>query len=454
MCARYKASAMQKSQRLSLLPFLLLAMLLGASAWVSASASIQDVRMWRSPDNTRIVFDLDHAVEHKIFVLQNPDRVVIDIPHASIKADVGTMEWQGTPVQNLRTGIHNKDTLRVVLDLSKSVQPKSFFLKKTAGFNHRLVIDLEDKTTTKAVASRTVAASHKEKRDLIIAIDAGHGGEDPGAIGPGRVHEKQVVLAISKELEKLLQRSPGYKAILIREGDYYISLSGRRELARRAQADLFVSIHADSFSSPKAYGSSVFALSSRGATSTFAQFLADKENLSDLVGGVSLSDKDEVLSSVLVDLSMTHKQEASIDVGSSILREMGQVSRLHSQRVELAAFQVLKTPDIPSVLVETGFISNPVEAKKLNTAAYQKQIAHAIFKGVDEFYNRRPPEGTYIAWKKSQSNGEARYIVSSGDTLSGIASRYSVSMNDLRNHNSLASSHLRIGQELLIPLNP
>ena len=193
--------------------------------------------------------------------------------------------------------------------------------------------------------------------------------------------------------------------MLIREGDYYISLSGRRELARRAQADLFVSIHADSFTSPKAYGSSVFALSSRGATSTFAQFLADKENLSDLVGGVSLSDKDEVLSSVLVDLSMTHKQEASIDVGSSILREMGQISRLHSKRVELAAFQVLKTPDIPSVLVETGFISNPGEARKLKTTAYQRQIAQAIFNGVDEFYNRRPPEGTYIAWKKSQGNG-------------------------------------------------
>ena len=196
-----KATTMQKTQRLRLLPLLLLALMLGASAWVSASANIHDVRMWRSPDNTRIVFDLDQAIEHKVFVLKNPDRVVIDIPRASIKADVGTMEWQGTPVQNLRTGIHNKDTLRVVLDLSKSVQPKSFFLKKTAGFNHRLVIDLEDKAATKDVASRTVAASHKEKRALIIAIDAGHGGEDPGAVGPGNVYEKQVVLAISKELE-------------------------------------------------------------------------------------------------------------------------------------------------------------------------------------------------------------------------------------------------------------
>src|SRR5690554_4701952 len=187
MCARYKASAMQKSQRLSLFPFLLLAMLLGASAWVSASASIQDVRMWRSPDNTRIVFDLDKAIEHKVFVLKNPDRVVIDIPRASIDSNVGTMEWQGTPVSNLRTGIHNKDTLRVVLDLSKSVQPKSFFLKKTAGFNHRLVIDLQDKAgANETVASRTVSASQKEKRDLIIAIDAGHGGEDPGAVGPGK----------------------------------------------------------------------------------------------------------------------------------------------------------------------------------------------------------------------------------------------------------------------------
>lgn len=433
---------------------LLLALLAASQAFASDNASIHDVRMWRSPDNTRIVFDLDKAVEHKVFVLKEPHRVVIDIPKTSLKADIAAINWEGSPVQNMRTGEHGKGNLRVVLDLSQSVQPRSFFLKKSEGFNDRLVIDLQDAATRQPVASRTATASQQEKRDLIIAIDAGHGGEDPGAVGPGKIYEKHVVLAIAKELNKLLERERGYKPVMIRGNDYYVSLSGRRDLAREAQADLFISIHADAFTSPQANGTSVFALSSRGATSTFAQFLADKENLSDLVGGVSLNDKDEVLSSVLVDLSMTHKQEASIDVGSSILKEMGYISRLHSKRVELAAFQVLKTPDIPSVLVETGFISNPGEAKKLGSSAYQQKMAKALFNGIDEFFNRRPPEGTYIAWKNRNRNSETRYIVSRGDTLSGIANRYSVSMNDLRSHNNLASTSLRIGQELLIPVNP
>lgn len=426
--------------------------LLWAVAWTAYAANVHDVRMWRSPDNTRIVFDLDRAAEHKVFVLQNPNRVVMDIKGGKLAAQTTPIDWKGSPVADMRTGTH-EGALRVVFDLSAAVTPKSFLLKKAEGFNDRLVLDLQDATVNKPVARQAVDAIQQEKRDLIIAIDAGHGGEDPGAIGPNKAQEKHVVLAIAKELESLLKKQKGYRPVLLRTGDYYISLGGRRELARKAQADLFISIHADSFDKATANGSSVFALSSRGATSTFAQFLADKENLSDLVGGVSLNDKSEVLSSVLVDLSMTHKQEASIDVGSSILREMGQISRLHSQKVELAAFQVLKTPDIPSVLVETGFISNPVEAKKLVTNAYQKQIAKAIFTGVNEFFSRRAPEGTYVAWLNQQQK-DRRYVVSSGDTLSGIASRYSISMNQIKAHNNLASNQLRIGQELRIPSAP
>lgn len=449
---------MQTVRRHSQILLSLLTMfLLASAAQATANAQLKEVRMWRSPDNTRIVFDLDKSVEHKIFVLENPHRVVVDIPQTVMRANPTSVNWSGSPVQSMRTGEHGKNNLRIVFDLAHGVQPKSFFLKKNETYGDRLVLDLQDPASKKASAAtttRSVSASEKERRDLIIAIDAGHGGEDPGAIGPGRVFEKHVVLAISKELERLLKNTQGYKPVLIRSGDYFVSLGGRRELARKAQADLFISIHADAFTKPSANGSSVFALSSRGATSTFAQFLADKENLSDLVGGVSLSDKDEVLSSILVDLSMTHKQEASIDVGSSILREMGQISRLHSKRVELASFAVLRTPDIPSILVETGFISNPGEAKKLSTPSYQRQMAKAIFDGLDEFFNRRPPEGTYIAYKNRNRATERRYVVSRGDTLSSIANRYSVSMSDIRNHNKLSSNNIHVGQELRIPVKP
>lgn len=417
----------------------------------ASAAQVHDVRMWRSPDNTRIVFDVNKAVEHKVFVLQSPHRVVVDIYSAQLGEEISSIDWQDTPVSSMRTGKQDKDTLRVVFDLSEEVKPRSFFLKKSEEANDRLVIDLNDMKSAKPKISKSAIADSSSKRNLIIAIDAGHGGEDPGAIGPGKVAEKTVVLAIAKALERKVESTPGYQAVLIRTGDYYVSLSGRRELARKARADLFVSIHADAFTSPKANGSSVFALSSRGATSTFAQFLADKENLSDQVGGVSLHDKDEVLSSVLVDLSMTHKQEASIDVGSSILREMGKISRLHSNYVELAAFQVLKTPDIPSVLVETGFISNPVEARKLNSKAYQEQMAQAIFNGLQEFFNRRAPEGTYIAWQRQQKASGKQYVVSRGDTLSAIAKRYSVSVNSLQTHNNLSNTQLQVGQKLLIP---
>lgn len=415
-------------------------------------AQVKDVRMWRSPDNTRVVFDLDKAVEHKVFVLESPHRVVVDIYVANLAEAAGKgIDWQGTPVQMMRSGKQDKDTLRVVFDLSQGVKPRSFLLKKSDEANDRLVIDLNDLKSVQPTVSKSAIAESSSKRNLIIALDAGHGGEDPGAIGPGKVAEKNVVLEIAKALEKKLKATPGYQAVLIRTGDYYVSLQGRRELARKARADLFISIHADAFTSPKANGSSVFALSSRGATSTFAQFLADKENLSDQVGGVSLHDKDEVLSSILVDLSMTHKQEASIDVGSSILREMGKISRLHSSYVELAAFQVLKTPDIPSVLVETGFISNPIEARKLSSADYQNKMAQAIFNGVQEFFNRRAPEDSYIAWQRQQKSNNREYIVNSGDTLSAIAKRHSVSVNSLLSYNNLPTADIRVGQKLLIP---
>jgi N-acetylmuramoyl-L-alanine amidase len=285
----------------------------------------------------------------------------------------------------------------------------------------------------------------------VVAIDAGHGGEDPGASGPNKLREKTVVLAIAKRLKKKLEASPNYRPVMIRSGDYYVSLKGRRELARKHQADLFVSIHADAFTHPSANGASVYALSTRGASSTAAQFLADKENAADLVGGVAVSEMDDVLAGVLTDLSMTATLDSSLSVGKEVLEEMGGFARLHKKQVEQAAFSVLKSPDIPSILVETGFISNPKEAKSLNSVGYQEKMASAIYRGVDRWFEVYPPPGTLFA-RRSDSSGTVRTVtVARGDTLSEIARRYDVSVRDLRSMNSLSSSTIRVGQVLKLP---
>jgi N-acetylmuramoyl-L-alanine amidase len=287
------------------------------------------------------------------------------------------------------------------------------------------------------------------KRDIIIAIDAGHGGEDPGAIGPKRRREKDVVLAIAKELNSLLKADRGFQPTLIRTGDYYISLRGRRDLARKRQADLFVSIHADAFKRKEAHGASVYALSTKGATSTAARYLAQRENEADLVGGVSLSDKDDVLAGVLADLSMTSTLDNSLKLGSKVLRRVDGIAKLHKKSVEQAGFAVLKSPDIPSILVETGFISNPAESKLLASRSYQKKMARAIHAGIREWFLAHPPSGTLIAWQKNEAGQQ--YTIARGDTLSGIAHRFNISLNDLKSHNGISGSSIRVGQTLLIP---
>ena len=282
-----------------------------------------------------------------------------------------------------------------------------------------------------------------------VVIDAGHGGEDPGALGPGRVREKDVVLAIAKELSALFKADTGFQSTMIRSGDYYVSLRGRRDLARKRQADLFVSIHADAFKRKQANGASVYALSTRGATSTAASYLAKRENAADLVGGVTLSDKDDLLAGVLADLSMTSTLDTSLKLGDKVLRNVDDVARLHKKNVEQAGFAVLKSPDIPSILVETGFISNPQESKKLATRSYQKRMAHAIHRGIRDWFLAHPPSGTLLAWQKKQ--GGQQYVIARGDTLSAIAQRFSISLADLKSYNSITSSKIMVGQKLTIP---
>ena len=419
------------------------------AATTAIAGDVHEVRLWRAPDHTRVVFDLTGPAEHKIFVLQNPTRIVLDVEDTRLKTNLSDLTLTDTPIRQVRSAARDGDDLRIVMDMSASVDPRSFSLKANQQAGDRLGVDLYDKTATAAKPAVRKTATQDSKRNIIIAIDAGHGGEDPGALGPGRRREKDVVLAIAREVNALFKADVGFTPTLIRSGDYYVSLKGRRDLARKRQADLFVSIHADAFKRKEANGASVYALSTRGATSTAAGYLAQRENAADLVGGVSLSDKDDMLAGVLADLSMTSTLDTSLQVGAQVLRNVDNVARLHKKNVEQAGFAVLKSPDIPSILVETGFISNPTEAKKLATSSYQKKMARAIHSGIKNYLLAHPPSGTLVAWNKAQ--GGTQYTIARGDTLSGIAQRFNVSLSTLKSTNGISGSTIRIGQKLTIP---
>jgi N-acetylmuramoyl-L-alanine amidase len=352
-------------------------------------------------------------------------------------------------IAGVRHGVPEPDTLRVVLDLSASSKVKSFMLDPTGEYGHRLVIDLYSESAASDTSEpvKQIDDLNLENRKLIIAIDAGHGGEDPGAFGPKRTREKDVVLAISRELKKAIDAKPGLAAVLTRDGDYFLPLRDRYEKARKHHADLFVSIHADAFKNPKVSGGSVFVLSSRGASSEFARLLASNENNSDLVGGVTLSDKDDMLASVLLDLSQSATMEASNLVAQNVFASMAEVGDTHKNTVESANFMVLKSPDVPSILVETAFISNPGEETRLRDAAWQKRMAGAIAAGIQDYFHFSPPPGSWIAANRQPM----RYRVVSGDTLGDIAYRYQVSVHSLRRANDLNGDVIRVGSELLIP---
>ena len=414
------------------------------------AADIESVRLWRAPDSTRLVLDLSTAAEHNLFALQNPNRLVIDLSDSQLKTQFDKLDLANTPISGIRVAVRNKTDVRVVLDLKTTVSPKSFSLKANEQYSDRLVIDLFDK---KRVVSRSVEEVVKKKnRKIIIAIDAGHGGEDPGALGPRKVREKVVVFQIAKRIEKLFDSNPNFQGELVRSGDYYLAHRKRSQLARDKQADFFISIHADAFTDPQAHGASVYALSTKGATSEAARYLASKENRADLIGGasnLSLDNKDDVLAGVLLDLSMTATLSSSLEAGKYVLKNMGSVARLHKKQVEQAGFLVLKSPDLPSLLIETGFISNPKEARQLSSAKYQQRMADAIYDGLVQFYSENPPVGTLLA---KNGNAVARsYIIARGDTLSEIAVRHNTSVRKILRYNKMSSSTIRVGQRILIP---
>jgi N-acetylmuramoyl-L-alanine amidase len=455
------------------------------TAGLAQATQVNSLRFWSAPDHKRIILDVSSAVKHHFFLLSDPDRLVIDLANTRLKGRLSQPLSSHPLIKKIRSAPRNGTDLRVVLDLKSVVKPQIFSLKPSGTHGHRLVVDLYEKDTppahrdTKRKTSdkKTVgnhkkitrdtktarAALHKEEkprggavrpqrtskktvrrgRDIVIAIDAGHGGDDPGARGTRGTKEKDVVFAIARKLEALIRRQPGMRPVMIRNGDYYVSLRQRMRVARKARADLFVSIHADAYTKRHVHGSSVYTLSERGASSEAARWLAARENAADLVGGVSLDDKDDLLASVLLDLSQTATREVSQEVAGKVLDNLKRVGRLHKRQVQHAGFVVLKSPDIPSILVETAFISNPHEENNLRNKRHQARLANAMFKGILEYFALRAPPGMRVAARE--------YVISAGDTLSAIAQRYGVSLKKLRLQNLLKGSQIRVGQVLKIP---
>src|SRR5271167_1186012 len=366
-------------------------LLLGTAA---RAVEVRAVRLWAEPESTRIVLDLSGNAQHSLLVLTNPDRIVFDLTGARLAGGTRAPAAAGV-VKQVRMGRRPSGDLRIVFDLSRSTHAKSFVTPPNHQYGYRLVIDLGGA----ASADTPVKAPHArpDARDLIIAIDAGHGGEDPGAIGKNGTREKDVVLAIARELALKINAEPGMKAVLTRSGDYFVPLRDRMRRARAQAADLFVSIHADAIRDRRVDGSSVYILSQRGATDEASRWLAERENASDLIGGVSLDDKDDVLASVLLDLSQSASLSASQTAAERVLRQLNRVGEVRKPQVQQARFMVLKSPDIPSMLVETAYISNPQEEQRLRAQPHQAKLAAAIHQGVHDYFYANPPAGTRVA---------------------------------------------------------
>jgi len=413
------------------------------------AAEVKALRIWAGPEYTRAVFDVSGPLDYKLFDLANPNRIVLDLHASTFTADYGTPGAKGL-LKAVRSGKQGAKDLRVVFDLEQGVRPKSFLLAPAEKFGYRLVLDLYPKTKPAVVKTMQEIMPPGAPRNVLIAIDAGHGGDDPGSIGAAGTYEKVITLAVARELKRVVDREPGMSAILTRDGDYFIPHKERYQKARDAKADLFVSVHADAFTKSEARGSSVWVLSPRGATSEAARWLADRENRADLVGGVSLDTRDDTLAAVLLDLSQGATMEASGSVANQVHASMRKVGPTHKNYVERANFIVLRSPDVPSILVETAFISNPAEEKRLNNPAERTKLAEAIVDGMRNYFRATPPPGTLFA-SNMKRDKVSRHIVSTGETLSVIAARHGTSVTALRSANKLAGDSVRAGDVLEIP---
>ncbi|TQV87225.1 AMIN domain-containing protein [Aliikangiella coralliicola] len=412
------------------------------------AGDVSGIRFWQDPEKTRLVFDVDEEVDYKLFTLDDPYRLVVDIQKAKLKTDLSRIEIPKQLVSKIRSS-QKADKLRIVIDLKNGVTTKHFALKPFQSYGHRLVVDLRDKNGKKQVVKTASSVLKNKNRDIVIAIDAGHGGDDPGALGPKGTLEKNITLAVAKKLASRINKEKGFKAFLTRSSDYYVGLETRTKLARKNKADLFISLHADGFRDPRVRGASVWVLSPKGANSEMGKWLEQREKSSDLLGGVeSLQNKDPLVAQVLIDLSMHYSVGESIKAAEKVRKQLSRkMSKMHGKGLRKAAFMVLRMPDIPAMLVEMAFISNPGEEKLLKTTAQQNKIAQAVFAGVKQYFKTNPPDGSYYATlSKSRS-----YKVKSGDTLSQIAQNFGVTTSSIKSRNKLKSNNLKIGQTLMIP---
>ena len=479
------------------------------------AAQLQDLKLLAMDGQTQAELSLSEKSNYKVFTLSNPERLVLDLPATALSSSFKLPGANGV-ISKVRSGQSSPGTLRVVFDLSQSVQTKSRI--EGSGANTRLIIELispnvkttqnfaisqsaakiqvseskvadikaamndvltlepmvevkpaviesneieqadfkiEKKSSARFPATKTVQSVFgNSQRELIIAIDAGHGGKDPGAIGPTGVREKNITLATARELAKQINAEPGMKAFLVRDNDSFVALQERYMRARRAQADLFISIHADAALNGQANGSSVFVLSLKGASSQAARWLADKENAADLVGGVSLYAKDKNLAAVLLDLSQSATMRVSEDVADEILGSLKDLGKAHKPKVEHANFVVLRSPDVPSMLIETGFITNPNEERKLSDPAHRERLASAVVSGIRDYFSEQAPPGTWFAAQQERNDDNARgmrYVVSRGETLSQIATRHGVPLGTILLANNKRNDDVRVGERLIIP---
>jgi N-acetylmuramoyl-L-alanine amidase len=412
---------------------------------------IESVRIWPSPNSTRVVIDLKDAPEFTYFTLDNPQRLVIDLKQTKKTFDLAKIKNQSNLVRRVRSSKpKNNQSTRLVLDLSKKLQTQLFTLPPTPPYKNRLVIDLVDPDGP-AIVVKDVKTDQRA-RDFIVAIDAGHGGEDPGSVGSAGSYEKNVTLSIAKHLQRLVDNEPGMRAVMTRTGDYYVTLNRRPEIARQNKADLLISIHADAFTTPQPNGAAVWTQSVRRANSELGRWMEQTEKHSELLGGaaevIQDTTNERYLTQALLDMSMDHSLATSFELSKEMIAEMKQVTRMHKKTPQSASLAVLTAPDIPSILVETGFISNPREEKNLNWDKHRRNLAKAIFTATKRFFQQSPPDGTL--WAKIRQETRT-HRVRRGDSLSLLAQRYNVKVSEIKSANSLTNDTVRIGQVLSIP---
>ncbi|WP_460369190.1 N-acetylmuramoyl-L-alanine amidase [Pseudomonas sp. Tul1A2] len=377
-----------------------------------SATQIRQARLWRSEDKVRLVFDLSGPVSYKTFTLSAPERLIIDVSGASLGGDFSQLALNDTVIRAIRSGPLGQGDTRIVLDLSSPVLLNSFLLAPQDGQSHRLVLDLVSANPIQIapkVPRETPQTSAHPKRDIIVVVDPGHGGKDPGAVGAKGEREKDVVLSIAQLLAKRLKKEKGFDVKLVRNDDFFVPLRKRVAIARQHKADIFISVHADAAPRLTASGASVYCLSEGGATSATARFMAQRENGADLLGATSLlnlKDKDPMLAGVILDMSMNATIAASLQLGSTVLGSLADITTLHQKRVEQAGFAVLKSPDVPSILVETGFISNARDSQRLVTARHQQAVADGLFKGLQRYFEKNPPVDSYLAWQQAQQEDQ------------------------------------------------